>query len=321
VRCPNCDHNQQRKDGMVCGQCGYPFALDPKQSPNIADRRFARAVAKVSDDGTRWFSLEQLHGQLAKRLPGPAQAMIGAVVLGAIVAVFGIGFVAEADRFETITGAVLTFVVASAAIGIVAVGWRLARRPPPLERTSQLVARWQAAGKPLDRLLQQPGLERPPPAAPERDIFDYGAEAVLIVDDDLAVDLLVANGFARTNRCLVVSTSGYPSRVAEHAAALLAAAPATPAGVVHASGNIGALGEATARYGPGVVDLGLSTDTVRNLAALRWARREASVPVRALPHRVLAAALPVALTTRTSVGDLFAAAHRGELDADVGDFG
>lgn len=108
---------------------------------------------------------------------------------------FGIGVVREAGRFEPGTQAVLTVLVAATAVGIVVIGWRRARRPAPLERTAQLVARWQAAGKPLDRLLVFPGLEAPLPGAPEPDIFDYGAEVVLIVDDDLAVDLLVRNGF------------------------------------------------------------------------------------------------------------------------------
>ena len=306
---------------MVCAQCGYPFALDPKQSPRVADRRFVRAVARVSDDGARWYSLEQLHGQMAKRFPGPIPGMVLATFLGLGFGVFGIAIVTDADGIATGARAALAAVIGAVAAAIIVVGWRLARRPPSVERTAQLVARWQAAGKPLDRLVQRRGLDRPPPAAPEPDIFDYGATAVLIVDDDLAVDLLVANGFASTNRCLVVSTSGYPTRVAEHARALLAAAPATPAGVIHASGNTDAVAAATARYGPGVVDLGLPDDIAHHVRALRWARREASVPVRALPHRVLAAGLPIALTTRTSLGDLLAALRRGELDVDIDDFG
>ena len=321
MRCPNCDHDQKRKDGMVCAECGYPFTLDPKQSPNIADRRFVRAVAKVSDDGARWFSLEQLHGQMTKRFRGPAPAMIGSAILGGIVAVFGIGVVREAGRFEPGTQAVLTVLVAATAVGIVVIGWRRARRPAPLERTAQLVARWQAAGKPLDRLLVFPGLEAPLPGAPEPDIFDYGAEAVLIVDDDLAVDLLVRNGFASTNRCLVVSTRGYPRQVASRAAALRASSPMTPAGVLHASGNPGAVEVAVARYGPGVVDLGLPADIAGQLPSLRWARDEPSVEVRALPHRLLATALPLALTTGTGIGELLAAARRGDLDVDADDFG
>lgn len=320
MRCPNCDHDQKRKDGMVCGQCGYPFALDPKQPPRVADRRFVRAVAKVSGDGARWFTIEQLHGQLNRRSSNPVASMVGSLFLGAVVVVVGTIVVDEAGPSSDARG-LLTALVVAAAVAIVTTGFLRARRPPPLDRTARLVARWQTAGKPLDRLLQWPRLDGPTPAAPEADIFDYGAEAVLVVDDDLAVDLLVANGFASANRCLVVSTTGYPSRVASRAAALLASSPTTRAGVLHESGNTDAVAAARVRYGPTVVDLGLPADIARKVGALGWARNAPSIPVRALPHRLLATALPMALTSGTAIGELLAAARRGDLDVDLDDFG
>jgi len=52
---------------MVC-ICGYRFALDPRQPPNISDIVLKNAVDKVSDNHNYYFTYNQLYAQVYRTL-------------------------------------------------------------------------------------------------------------------------------------------------------------------------------------------------------------------------------------------------------------
>ena len=172
------------------------------------------------------------------------------------------------------------------------------------------------------RLIEGPALERPPTLTfPEPDLFDYGAERILVVDDPLVVDLLVHNGVHTDARAIIVSTTGYPRDVAPHAAALMQHRPDIPVHVLHASHadpielemrTRGLLAAPDIR----VTDVGLSPNAARTVKSLRWARRLPSVPVDALPHHLLTRGVVEAM----AAGALLEALPSRD-DGGVADFG
>ena len=140
---------------------------------------------------------------------------------------------------------------------------------------------------------------------PESDIYDYGAERILVVDQPLAVDLLVHARVHVTAKAIVVDQYGYPARIVELARELVIARPDVPVMVLHGTGHDTATAVAAARRLIGttepIVDVGLSSETARRHRALRWARRLPSVPLDALPRWMLGGALTGALTSGESL--------------------
>ena len=75
------------------------------------------------------------------------------------------------------------------------------------EKFAVQLASWQAK-YPLEKLLEGRKLEAPPPDWKEEDVYDYGAERVLVVDDDALVDFFVLNDFHAQQRCPPSAPSG-----------------------------------------------------------------------------------------------------------------
>ena len=136
---------------------------------------------------------------------------------------------------------------------------------------------------------------------PEPDIYDYGAERIVVVDEPLAVDLLVDARVHVTAKAIVVDRHGYPAQIMEFARALVIARPDVPVMVLHASGiEVEAVVNAARRLvgvTGTVTDLGLARDFAKRHRALRWARRLPSVPLDALPRWMLGRAVVAALTS------------------------
>lgn len=157
---------------------------------------------------------------------------------------------------------------------------------------------------------------------PEPDIFDYGAERILVVDEPLAVDLLVDAGVHVGARAIIVDQQGYPARIVALARELVIARPDVPVMVLHASGTQSEAAVAAARRLVGtkapVTDVGLSSDAAKRHRALRWARRLPSVPLDALPRWMLGTAAIGALTSdpALSIDQVLAKLRRTVLIAD-----
>jgi hypothetical protein len=169
------------------------------------------------------------------------------------------------------------------------------------------IPRMRDDGWEFQGLIVTPLLEGDAPVDyPEPDLFDYGAERILVVDDPIVVDLLVRNGVHTDSRAIIISLSGYPRQVRERAASLVRNRPDVSLHLLHGSSvNVEAM-SATTRALLGAsdatpIDIGISPSTARKVAAIRWARRLASVPVDALPYGWLTSGVSEALTTGTSL--------------------
>jgi hypothetical protein len=151
--------------------------------------------------------------------------------------------------------------------------------------------------RPVQGLLTRPALEVPPVGWPEPDLYDYGAERILVVDRQLVVDLLVRTGVHVEGRAVILSADGYPRQVLIRARALVAQRPDIPVFVLHGTRSPAAEHLDAARRLLGlpvdadVRDLGLPPDAPSRLKVLRWTRGIKDVPVDCLPHRYLTAPL------------------------------
>ena len=62
MRCPECDHRQKRKAGMICGQCSYTYVFESKSNDanTLNDYQLRRLVARLSQEGHYFFTRTQL---------------------------------------------------------------------------------------------------------------------------------------------------------------------------------------------------------------------------------------------------------------------
>lgn len=58
-------------------------------------------------------------------------------------------------------------------------------------------------GEPL-KLIDAPQLKKAPKASAEKDLYDYGVEAVIVTDQDIYVDLFVKNGYHTQYKALIM---------------------------------------------------------------------------------------------------------------------
>lgn len=295
MKCPNCSHNQRRSSGYVCGGCGRGFVFRDRK---MADGRFAALVRKVSGNGTYHYSANQLYAAWCEKQPtGCVPTVGGGVALIVAGAVFGLvpGF-----PFDTAWLGVLGFMVLL---------WHVLSpgpKPPDRQLFDSQLEQWRSA-MPMPELIREKRLGDPPPEWPEEDIYEYGAEQILIVQDELLVDVLVLNDLHATQRTLVLSASGYPRYVVPLVEAALASQNDVPVFFLHGTAvEASSLKRSVERLGLDisrhvVVDLGWSSDEVESIKVLKACqvrRWQGDVPVDLLHPKTLLGALSASMTHR-----------------------
>jgi hypothetical protein len=209
--------------------------------------------------------------------------------------------------------------------------WRrfsVARGSSEVEATRGALAAWRRAGRDPGPLVERPGLESPSgsdPPWPEPDLFDYGAEGILAVDEPLLVDLLVRHRVHTVCKVVILEgQSGYPEPTAARLAPFVAARPDVPIFLLHdTSGDAAPRLEQAVRELLGtadnpVIDLGLPLDVSKRIPAMRWSRRLPVVRADMLPYRWLTDGVASAIAHRVSLVDLLRAppeSSSGDTDA------
>jgi len=279
---------------MRC-RCGYRFCFDPKADA-LADGKFVAAIHLASANGKHHYTVKQLHAALCRLMSGDAP-LAAALTIGAAVitiALVWFGFTAMA----VFPG------VAALVCGLAWLSARLGRREAMRLDIKGLVSRWQQAGKPLDNMIERPGLHEPPPNWPEDDIYDYGVERLMIVDRDELVDLFVLNGLHTSERALILAESGYPRYLQIQAGRALRDNPNVPVFLLHGAdprgrhmkGRIRDLAWLPVNRHP-VIDLGFGPDDVNELHQLRLMQQrpnDVNISADSLLYSDLARMLPYA---------------------------
>ncbi|MCH2045480.1 MAG: hypothetical protein MK212_15290 [Saprospiraceae bacterium] len=78
------------------------------------------------------------------------------------------------------------------------------------EKFDELLKRWKKVN-PIPTLVTDLNLKQPPPAFGEQDLYEYGVEGIIIVDQDIYVDLIVLNNYQSDWKSVVMSQNGYPN--------------------------------------------------------------------------------------------------------------
>lgn len=220
MKCPSCANSQTRRSGMTCTTCSYTFAFDPK-ADGMTDTKFATLVRKASVDGTQYFTINQLYSLYCRGRTRTIAAVIRTLVrpvgtLGTLTALGGLGTLVYG--VSATSPVAMAAGVAMTAVGIMLRLWGRDRiedapehvAPADMSKLMDHVRKWQAAGKPIDRLIETPALHDPPQSFREPDIYDYGVERIIVVQHDILVDLFVRNNLHAVQRAVVIAESGYP---------------------------------------------------------------------------------------------------------------
>jgi hypothetical protein len=181
----------------------------------------------------------------------------------------------------------------------------LARGSSDFEATARAIEQWRDRRRALGPILERPALTDAHSPWPEPDLFDYGAEGVLAVDDHLLVDFLVRNQVHTATKVAIVDgRDGYPEPLVARLTPLVEARPDLPIFLLHdSSGGAAAALELSTREVLGaadqpVVDLGLPPDVAKRIPEMRWARRLPVVAADALPRRWLTNGIAAAVRNR-----------------------
>ena len=240
MRCPSCRHNHKLSLGMKCGSCGYTFVFDPK-TDKMSDGRWKALINAVSGNDTYYFTANQLFSILSRSVRKKPERFTF-YFLSTLFLLLGSGFafaisqVTSATTDHT-TGAVFLRIVLFVGLVVLLVRNNLSSThalPPSYDTFKGHLKKWEAR-HPTEKLLEGPSLHTPPPEWSEEDIYDYGIEALLIVDEERLVDLLVLNGFHAEQRCAIIASSGYPEYILPHVKKALSTRSNLPVFALHAA--------------------------------------------------------------------------------------
>lgn len=337
MKCPSCTYFRRGSSGQ-CSSCGYAFVFYPKVAGGMTDGRFSANIKRASADGTYFFTETQLF--VAQQMLGKKTASAGRV-FHIMLTLFVFSLVWNVS--ERTDHSFFGMGVRMALLIAIVWGFRRINSGPPKPSVSSLTAFegylsvWRRH-QPIDKLLGKPQLDTPPPAAAESDVYDYGVEGVLVLDEDRLVDLFVLNNFHAEQRVAVISKRGYPAYVMPRVQAVLAERPDLPVFVLHGSG----VGAQMLPYQLRSLDLGIVDHPIIDLG---WTGRDISqvgrleafadigwgngVAVDVLLPRRLFAVVAVAMAKRVPIAaflgaDDVATTWNDESDRmwiDVSDFG
>ena len=334
MKCPQCERNHQKKLGMVCGSCAYHFVFNPDENKGMTDGKFLGLVNRVSDNGIYYYTENQLFAAHIRRGRGVGYkvrrvALYLALIFFAAMGLVFAGWSPVPGGWEESVG------IGLLAAGFVSIFIRALIKPFPQydrETFRNLVMKYQKA-HPDKHLLTRAGLHDPPPEWNEPDIYDYGVTAILVVDRDVLVDLLVLNGFHSSEGVLILSLDGYPDYLIPRAGKLLEAWPGLPVYYVHdvhpeAVSGEGSYGLNKARLlldHHDIQDLGLFPDDLKKMPGLRVLPAEkwdARVPLDAVGYSGLGFLLGAAVVQGALLSSVWAEAAQDQSSGGgLGGFG
>ncbi|MEE2830592.1 MAG: hypothetical protein VX498_15500 [Myxococcota bacterium] len=313
MKCPSCGYNQKKKMGTTCGSCSYGFVFTGFDG--MTDGRWLGLIEKTSAEGTYFFTENQLFATYCKKQQKPGWLKVPGCLLPGTVLTLVAAMVVSENSALTFGDAFWRF---GALLGLFGLWlWSDLRSGSGSATAAQAgdsshtdfrlkVAKWEGR-RPTEKLLRSPQLETAPPEAQETDLYDYGVESVLIVDEDRLVDLLVLNNFHAQERCVVISRTGYPGYLVPRVRDVLEGRTDLPVFVLHNSSIEGQLLPHQAVdldlgvVNHPVIDLGWNSRAAQQLGRLNFLRTAGwvqSIPVDLVPPRRLLPALATAMQQR-----------------------
>lgn len=304
MRCPECD-TQQKDDITPQCHCGYRFIFQKKTARGMTDAKFRDILRRAGEDGLFHFTFPQLYTawcqQNAEEKYSLLQKKLAAA--GGLLLILFIGSL----FFFGWLGGLLSLI-------FLLIPWLIIRQyqqqpPPDLGTLKKLLKQWHTGdGGGDEMLLLRPSLHEPPPDFPEKDVFDYGVEKIIIVERPILVDLLVKNGFHADRNALVFSRDGYPDYIVQRARKLLKQNSSLPIYLLHDAGDAGrAMAQKKKLAGRTAIDLGITPEHLKkmpSLNALQLHGKRYKAPLDILPYPVLTAIFGEALREKSTVSEI-----------------
>jgi hypothetical protein len=148
-------------------------------------------------------------------------------------------------------------------------------------------------GEPL-KLIDARQLKQAPKASTEKDLYDYGVEAVIVTDQDIYVDLFVKNGYHTQYKALIISKNLYPKYLKPHLTRVLQEKPDLPLFFIHDATDAGQQTMAHFKQIDGLaveghpcIDLGVTLEHFKKLKPLKkfYNISNLEAPLDYLQHR------------------------------------
>ncbi len=270
MKCPLCSEKTKYSTGVVC-KCGYKFALDPSHEPYISNKAMQSVISKLSGDGKRLFTNNQLYAALYKLVSKKKSYKIraGAVFVAialCISAVFlWVGHSPGAAVVPLLIGAPIVFLT-------------LRRKPVPKHDTLVPAINEYRRIHPLTTLADGHRFKKDWTREDlKQELFNYAPERMLIVQTDDMVDMLVGNKFHFETKTVIVSASKYPEHVFKACRTFLQKNPDLKIFILHDASRDGLRLKEKIETDPTwnlgdrkITDLGLSAEDVKNVKDPIW---------------------------------------------------
>jgi len=177
--------------------------FDP-QVDGTSDDDFRALLARASDDGRHDFTENQLYARYARGRVVVTRFIARRGKFGLVMIVLGLAIWVYALKIDWGLTLVTGIAITLGGVAQVGTGVVTRRDPAPREPLALWLEKWLGT-QAEPRLLRAPslahaGLEYAPPRV----------DALIVVERDLLVDLLLKNGAHEQLNALIVSESGYP---------------------------------------------------------------------------------------------------------------
>ena len=304
MQCPECGTRQKNDITPQC-RCGYQFIFQQKTAHGMTDAKFRDLLRRAGDDGLFHFTFPQLYTAWCRQNAEEKYSLLQKK----LAAAGGLLFI-------LFTGSLFFFGRLGGFLSLISlvIPWLIIRQhrrqaPPDLGSLKKILKKWQTGdGGGDEMLLLRPGLHKPPVDFPEKDLFDYGVEKIIIVERSILVDLLVKNGFHADQNALIFSRDGYPDYIVQQARNILKQNSSLPIYFLHDAGEAGmAMAHKKKLAGRTVIALGIAPEHLEKMSfldALQLHRKGYKAPLDILPYPVLAALFDEALREKRTVGEI-----------------
>jgi hypothetical protein len=168
-----------------------------------------QVLKKATANGKIFCTREQLYYAYLRDTSD--EAIIRSAPLGAVA--WLAAFLSAVFLIENKLHKLYAFLLAGAVHFVALMVYRNVLRPCSFQKFTKAYEDCEEMDQYKDMVLDVPAYDQDGVSYPGRRAEQY--DRVMVVEEDMLVDFLVANGFHKTTRTLVVSLSGYPARCDE----------------------------------------------------------------------------------------------------------
>ncbi|PCJ62238.1 MAG: hypothetical protein COA79_04035 [Planctomycetota bacterium] len=298
MKCPKCEVNHPAKLGRDC-VCGYRFILNPKVDM-ISDYKMKILVQKASNMDQNFFTFDHLYFTFMRTYLKPTSCLIPIIIITAVL--FGILALANGFMIFELYVCGGVFAVLYIISVLVRPNTKKFKKIYPRAKFLEFFELWDEFYK-TEKFISETTMENPPPDWKEQDIYDYGVNSIVIVDDDLTVDYMIKNETHTSNQCLILSENGYPSYLMGIAKDIREKSSEIPVYYFHRYDpnrqrqNEGLDADCWSFLNGKYIDIGLdekSVNEIKVLKDLKFGKNEV-IPLSALPPHFLAQSMSLIL--------------------------